>query len=242
MGSVHGNVLVHLENEFQLAQQSQEDRPDVPSYTTRSLNYGQLRRIKGMTDLEFEWNHVPTLFVIDIDKDGRFSLEELKSFAFWVAGKVPKHVPPDDFVGEVQARCCFRMWSMCKETADTAGAFTQWLSRLLCECCPVHYRPLAAAPRLNRPRASAVFADSDPIAYLDLGAVRIVHELLLLETNGMSYPALVNLLQTAAFEADLLDIYDESLDHLVPLCILLTFAKHFIESYWDMLRSLGILE
>lgn len=38
------------------------------------------------------------------------------------------------------------------------------------------------------------------------------------------------------------DIYDESLDHLVPLCILLTFAKHFIESYWDMLRSLGILE
>lgn len=68
----------------------------------------------------------------------------------------------------------------------------------------VHYRPLTAAPRLNRPRASAVFADSDPIAYLDLGAVRIVHELLLLETNGMSYPALVNLLQTAAFEADLL--------------------------------------
>lgn len=35
----------------------------APGYTTRSLNYDQLRHIKGMTDLEFDWNHVPTLFV-----------------------------------------------------------------------------------------------------------------------------------------------------------------------------------
>jgi hypothetical protein len=244
MGSVHGNILVHLENEYHACHDrtrtSDATCDKAPGYTTRSLNYDQLRHIKGMTDLEFDWNHVPTLFVIDIDRDGRFSLEELKSFAFWVAGKVSKHVPPDELSSEVQARCCFQMWAACKESGDTAAVFTQWLGKLLCECNPVQSRQrrIADAPS-PRDEPNSL---GDAVAYLDMHGVATLHQLLLQETGGMTVPALVNLLQTAACEADLLDLHDETLDDLVPLTTALAFAQHFIEAYWEMLRSLGVLE
>ena len=48
--------------------------------------------------------------------------------------------------------------------------------------------------------------------------------------------------QMASQEAGLLELYDETLDDLVPLSTVINFAHDFIEAYWEMLQSVGVVD
>ena len=216
MGAVHGNILVHIETEFQRVQEEAAssrrndslesdagDAGDVPSYKTRSLSYDQLKQMQCMIDLQLDWHHVPTLFAIDIDRDGRFSMEELKSFAFWAAQKIGKHVSTDAFQGELQARCSLQMWTVCHEQEDSAGVFTKWLGLLLSECRTLHYRhvnianPCRLVADGKAPGAVAKAPSGlTKVAYVN-SDVGVTLYLLLVQNQGVTFQEFWNLLQVS---------------------------------------------
>eukprot|EP00906_Rhabdomonas_costata_P001547 RCo002558 len=153
MGGVHANVLGHIEAEydrvFSLPPGGEpddvppEEKPEV-IHQTRYLTYEQLKHIRQIADLAVDWGHLPTLFVVDLDHDGRFSMEELKSFAFWVAGWASRSVPPEDFTAEVQARCVLQMWKVCSTSGPSPGQFfAAWVAQMLAEAYGVYLHPVA---------------------------------------------------------------------------------------------------
>ncbi|KAH9599279.1 hypothetical protein LSM04_003330 [Trypanosoma melophagium] len=98
-------------------------------------------------------HHLPLLFVLDNDKDGLFSYDDLQQFISWSMEAVPKEVSIDDVIDVLRGQSVLRCWYMCcmesqkrengisegiiserDENVDTLESreyFTHWVLKLL---------------------------------------------------------------------------------------------------------------
>jgi hypothetical protein len=66
------------------------------------LCYQQLVELRPIEDFPFGFSHLATLFVLDRDKNGLFSCEELLRYAEWCQTK-SRHVLSEEFQPTIQA-------------------------------------------------------------------------------------------------------------------------------------------
>jgi len=131
MGNVHSNVLQHLETQFlQLQDVMMEGHSSAVGPTCRNISLHSLQRFAHLDQYPINLEHIPTLFLVDANHDGWFSLDDLNSFAQWCATAISNHsVTGTDFCELVQAKALHTLWSEC----DAAGGITrvtEWMCLL----------------------------------------------------------------------------------------------------------------
>lgn len=84
-------------------------------------------------DYIFNFHHLGTLFCLDNNKDGRFSLEDLLAFSEEALSTIKKVSKQHESNAQLQAHCTLKLWTaVCGDEAKEAD-FEAWLSRLLYE-------------------------------------------------------------------------------------------------------------
>ena len=82
------------------------------------LHLSEVLQIKPPEEITLSFYHIGTLFVIDDDKDGRFSLVELEKFARFCLRK-QKDYKQHEAHSMLQAACTLQMWlSVSKKQGD----------------------------------------------------------------------------------------------------------------------------
>ncbi|ORC87818.1 uncharacterized protein TM35_000202270 [Trypanosoma theileri] len=66
-------------------------------------------------------HHLPLLFVLDNDKDGLFSYDDLQQFIAWSMEAVPKEISIDDLMDVLRGRAVLRCWYVCCMESQKGG-------------------------------------------------------------------------------------------------------------------------
>lgn len=163
------------------------------------------------------------LFMLDMDKNGKISLRDMQQFAVW-CGLATEHMAsrdPQSFQSEVQAQCTLAMWKQVCLVDGGRRAFSEWFQRLF---------SVGMAVRLPQ-HPDRVFVNNEAVATL--------HDVLSIqELYGINYQSLIDLMQRVAEDMGDLDLYDSTLDNLIPIRVLHIFADNFIEGFVNMMQSL----
>ena len=188
------------------------------------LHLSEVLQIKPPEEITLSFYHIGTLFVIDDDKDGRFSLVELEKFARFCLRK-QKDYKQHEAHSMLQAACTLQMWlSVSKKQGDEEqegeNDFVAWVGKLLYEDENVSYFE-------DKP-----FVRSDTLLHL--------FELLNVKTtHGIDFQMFFDLLQQAAEEQGMMSIELQDMDDYVPLLICQQFAGHFITGFARLMHQLG---
>eukprot|EP00759_Apiculatamorpha_spiralis_P053701 PhF_6_TR6313/c0_g1_i2/m.9569 len=131
MGSVHSNVLQHIETQFLEVQNIRDG-----GTPRRNISLSALREMTQLELYPLNTNHFPTLYMLDANKDGQFAMDDLNSFANWCAKVIPNHdTVGRDFMEKVQA---YAMVALCKDCRKDGGIkrVTEWMCSLVITVYP----------------------------------------------------------------------------------------------------------
>ena len=95
------------------------------------LVLGELLQIQSPEDFPFTFNHIGNLFVLDSNKDGRVTLDELCEFGL-VCVQHLKNYKTYEFQSQLQSFSTLQLWHAIK-TADGENDIIAWIGRLLYE-------------------------------------------------------------------------------------------------------------
>ena len=85
-------------------------------------------------DYRFTTNHLGLLFMMDWNKDGRFSLDDLKQFGSFAMSLIhEKGYKQHELSQQIQAHCTLQLWSKVCGSDTKEDDFVAWLSRVLQE-------------------------------------------------------------------------------------------------------------
>ena len=181
----------------------------------------EVLQLKVPSGMGVDVAHLGVLWVLDGDRDGRFSLGELRRF-IELAGQRFKHYLPHEFESSMRGFCMLQLWESVRGEAGKA-AFCEWFCKLLCENAPVQH-----------------FDQVPGVAFIGRDTVQTVHALLQVQMmHDVGFQEFLDLLQRTGEEKSILDIDEEELDDVVPLEIMRLFAEEVISSYSAMFTTLG---
>jgi hypothetical protein len=188
------------------------------------LKLSEVLQIKAPEEISINFYHIATLFKLDEDKDGRFTLSDLENYAAFCDSK-QKDYKPHEMQSMLQGLCTLQMWqSVCTEDGQTD--FEAWVGRVLYENEPVEefsYKP------------GVLFVSRYTLLHL--------FEILNVKaTHGVEFQMFFDLLQKVAEEEQLMNIEWNDLDDYVPLSVCQTFARHFIEGFVKLVDQLGVAQ
>ena len=93
--------------------------------------------VNGMgleTEYRFNMCHLGMLFMMDQNKDGRFTLDDLQAFGSMAINTIrEKGFKTHELLVQMQAHCTLMMWHEICGTQAKEDDFVAWLSRLLQE-------------------------------------------------------------------------------------------------------------
>ena len=188
------------------------------------LKLSEVLQIKAPEDISINFYHIGTLFRLDEDKDGRFTLQDLENYAKFCDSK-QKEYKPHELQSMLQGVCTLIMWqSVC--TDEGQNDFEAWIGRILYENEPIEeFKCKPGIPFISR--------------YTLLHLFEILN---VKATHGVEFQMFFDLLQRVAEEEGLMGIDNIELDDFIPLIICQNFARHFIEGFVRLVDQLGVAQ
>jgi len=185
------------------------------------LKLSEVLQLKPPEDITINFNHIGTLYFLDEDKDGRFTLEDLMNYVGFCHEK-QKHYKPHEIQSMLQGACTLMMWqNVCTEEGE--DDFVAWIGRLLYENENIAY-----------------FESRPGVPFIRRYTILLLFELLNVKsTHGVEFQKFFDLLQHAGEEEGLMSIEQEDMDDYVPITICQKFARYFIKGFVKLMNQLG---
>eukprot|EP01098_Paradermamoeba_levis_P008170 TRINITY_DN3386_c0_g1_i1.p1 TRINITY_DN3386_c0_g1~~TRINITY_DN3386_c0_g1_i1.p1 ORF type:complete len:226 (-),score=50.98 TRINITY_DN3386_c0_g1_i1:82-759(-) len=204
-GSVSTNIVRHIQEESNRVMKVPKDKKE-----TRDMVLDEIIQIQPLREHPIDLTHLGTLFVLDKNLDGKFSVQECIDFAELCCSR--EFHKAHDFQTQVQAYCTMLMWKeVGKEKGD--AVFVDWFVKLFTENMKTHH-----------------FKDYPGITFLNRDTIKTLHEILNIRVQyGMDYQSFFDLMQRVGEEQNLMSLEDEQLDDVVPSDVIKQFAHNFIK-------------
>ena len=188
------------------------------------LKLSEVLQIKAPEEISINFYHISTLFTLDEDKDGRFTLQDLENYAAFCDSK-QKEYKPHELQSMLQAACTLIMWeNVCTEEGQ--NDFEAWIGRVLYENEPVEE-----------------FECKPGIPFISKYTLLHLFEILNVKaTHGIEFQMFFDLLQRVAEEAGLMSIENAEIDDFIPLSVCQSFARFFIEGFVRLVDQLGVAQ
>eukprot|EP00033_Pygsuia_biforma_P006117 GCRY01006799.1.p1 GENE.GCRY01006799.1~~GCRY01006799.1.p1 ORF type:complete len:223 (-),score=78.57 GCRY01006799.1:249-917(-) len=173
-----------------------------------------------MTDLR----HLPILFFLDQERNGRFTLENIHNFIDLIASDKGLMAlnSSAEFTSHLRALHILKLQSFLQHPAGE-NTFSDWFTRLFSENLP-----------LKR------FAEYPDTLFLYRDAISTVHDILQVqEVYGVDFQEFFDTVQRSAEEQGLMSETDSQLDDYAPVMILQQFAKDFVGGFNRLLSEFG---
>eukprot|EP00276_Gloeochaete_wittrockiana_P009732 CAMPEP_0184647952 /NCGR_PEP_ID=MMETSP0308-20130426/5001_1 /TAXON_ID=38269 /ORGANISM="Gloeochaete witrockiana, Strain SAG 46.84" /LENGTH=235 /DNA_ID=CAMNT_0027079393 /DNA_START=13 /DNA_END=723 /DNA_ORIENTATION=+ len=181
----------------------------------------QVLRMKPLREIPISFTHLGTLFVLDSDRDGRISLNELFAFAE-LFGKRQKLYKSHEYEMQMRAYCTLQMWKVvsCPGGMDS---LVKWLCDLFSQCLPVEH-----------------FATHPNEVFVNRDVIKTVHEIMNVRASyGIEFQDLFDLMQRVGEDMGTMTLDDEQLDDVVPLSVLRKFFHDFTVGFMQLMTELG---
>eukprot|EP01024_Parvocaulis_polyphysoides_P033307 TRINITY_DN29669_c0_g1_i1.p1 TRINITY_DN29669_c0_g1~~TRINITY_DN29669_c0_g1_i1.p1 ORF type:complete len:223 (-),score=21.91 TRINITY_DN29669_c0_g1_i1:22-690(-) len=201
MGAHISNLKRCIKEEFQRLKQANREYLGLDEILKMKLPLSN-----WMVDLK----HLGVLYVLDAKKDGKFTLDELYSFAKLAAERIRMY-QPHEFQSQVQGYCSLVMWkAVC---VQGNAMFVEWMCDLVRHSC----RPVKFP---QRPRESE---------YLYRDNIEVLHHVLnVKDAQGMDFQSFLDMLQQVAEDRDLMELNDERFDDWLPVEVFRVFVNSMI--------------
>jgi hypothetical protein len=163
---------------------------------------------------------ISVIYMLDCDKNGKFSLQDLFDFAEFVS-KIASIAQPGNLRQELEAQCTLCMW---KQVSTEKGqkAFVEW-------CC-----------RLFSCRMRVKVDHYENTSFVSSDIIPTVHDLFQIKDSYELTPQdLTTLLQRVGEENGIMKLEDVKLDNVVPLECIKIFSKFFTDGFLEMMKTLG---
>jgi hypothetical protein len=158
--------------------------------------------------------------MLDFDKNGKFSLQDLIEFAEFVS-KIASIAQPGNLKQELEAQCTLCLW---KQVSTEKGqkAFVEW-------CC-----------RLFSCRMRVKVENYENTSFVSSDIIPTIHELFQIKDSYELTPQdLTTLCQRVGEENGIMKMEDVKLDNVVPLECIKIFSKFFTDGFLEMMKTLG---
>mmetsp|Transcript_7484 Transcript_7484/g.11100 ORF Transcript_7484/g.11100 Transcript_7484/m.11100 type:complete len:239 (-) Transcript_7484:47-763(-) len=212
MGAINSTIKEHIENEFNRVKRNKK---------VDYLTIEEAILLESLDELDIHFNKIPVIFMLDVNKDGKITLDDIMQFSSWV-GSITEEIYEsnrEQFTEEVHGQCTLYLW---KEAYYNQEDFCNWFVRLFSAASIVH------VPRYP----DIVFVTTDVIS--------ILHDILNVQENfGMNVQIFISILQHVGEEKNMLNLSDTNLDDVLPATVIKILASHFIQGYLDMMVDLG---
>jgi len=216
------SIQRHISEEFKRVKEATKKKY-VKNYDKDYLVLDQVLQMQPFREHPVDIAHLGTLFVLDKDKDGRFTEQEFIAFAQMFASK--KTITAD-FQAHLQAFCTLRMWNEVGKGNSGVQLFEEWFGRLFTE---------------NSAEAKTVRTDDGrKITLVEGDSAKTLHKLLNIKLMyGYGFQGFLELMQQAAEEKKLMSSDNKKLKEYVPLIILKDFGREFMLGFSRVMRDMG---
>lgn len=221
MGQINSTIEEGIELEFNKVKKKDKKRDYLTVVEARKLK-------TPIEDLNINFSRIAVLYILDYDKNGKFSLEDLQQFSEFCC-KISNNNPSlqnnyPAFAQEIEAQCTLCMWQqVCLE--EGKKSFINWFVRLLSTNMKVKVK------------------DYENVIFVNTDIVITLYELLLIKESYEIKPqSLISLMQSVGEELNLMKVNDEQLDNLVPLECISFFASNFVEGFLRVMTDLGFVK
>ncbi|KAG2385617.1 hypothetical protein C9374_003432 [Naegleria lovaniensis] len=207
-------IRSHLQRQYNAVKKS--DKRDY-------LVIEEAKKLQSLDEYPIDFKKLAVLFMLDFDKNGKFSLDDLMKFTDW-CGTVTEHLKTDQqsFKSELQAQCTLHMWKQINTARNGKQVFGDWFVRVF------SVGHIVKCPKYPKTH------------WVSIDTASIIHELLSIkELYGISCQELINLMQSVGEEKGLMSLDDEELDEVIPTDVIHDFAVSFITGFLNMMSSLG---
>jgi hypothetical protein len=175
-----------------------------------ALSLSQVLRFEPIAGATLQMRSLAVLFLIDRDMDGMFGLGEVIAF-FELCSRMLSSVGRSDLDVSMQAHALLRLHDFLK-TEGGNELFCNWFVKVF----------------LDGPLNSSHATHSD---FVSRDVAHGIHHVLQLESsNGYDAQGFLDVLQRMGEEEQLMDIGREDLDDVVPVSVVICFAKHYAAS------------
>lgn len=220
MGTINSTIKNHINSEFKRVLKNQNRNYLVKIIFIKNLIFkktiDEAKLLQSLDEMYINFKKIAILYMLDADKDGKFSLNDLFAFAEFCA-KITKHTNQRTFQNELQAQCTLCMWKQLS-TENGKRDFIEWFGRLF----------LVTSKMDGKPNM------------LSTDVVSTIHELLeIKQTYGVTCQTLIVLMQNVGEEMGLMKLDDEELDDYVPLQVVEIFAEEFVNGVLKMMTEIG---
>ena len=185
------------------------------------LVLSEVVKITPPDDYNVKIGHIGNLFVLDRQKDGRFTIEDLFKFGEYCRDESSKF-KGYEFTFQLQAQSTLLMWKELQ--AGAPEDFSGWVGRLLYENSPVQY-----------------FAVAPGVPFVNIESAKLLYDVMDMKMlKGFSLQDFFNLLQQAAEENRLMPLECKDLDNYVPLSVCQEFSNDFLIGFSRLFKEIGL--
>ena len=205
----------YIKNEFDRVRKCRN-----PDMTQDYLTLDQIFMLQPPPIMPMDFTHLGTLFVVNRNLDGKFTLDDLFAFAAFCESK-RRVFDSHEFLIQIQGLCSYVMWEY--NIKNGHGVVEEWLFK-----CVAANGPLRKFDRV--PNVVFILRDNILPLYKILRVDRAF---------SISFHDFFDLMQLASEENCGFDMMDEEFDDVIPDRILLHFLHACTASFMQMMHDIG---
>ena len=214
------------------------------------INLNQLLKMNILNETgDFKINlcHIPTLYFLDADKDGLFSMKDFINLSK-IAEEKEKKYKRYEFTSQLQAHFTLIMWkNVCSEQGE--AEFVSWIIKLVIGQMPTPVNHTNSKINISKNANnfnntnSNILSESeddynpDPSKYVDRTILRSLYDVLNVSTtHGIDFQSFFELMK---INSDEIEENSEGNEEFVLISVLEFFCQNFIRGFNKLIYDLG---
>lgn len=179
-------------------------------------------------DYKINLCHIPTLFFLDADKDGKFTLSDFAKLSK-ISEDKEKEYKRFEFSSQLQAYFTLLMWkAVCSEEGEKD--FVDWVKKLIIK---------TENNDLNKTESDDDSVNPDPNKYIDRSCLRTLYDVLNVKnTHGIDFQSFFELMKITSDDLEEEGNTNEN-EEFVLIAVLDFFCLHFIRGFTKLSIDLG---